>query len=237
MRGQVPKPLFVCHRCGDDPSIGPAVENPRSVPLAAALPTSESPASESAVELYWIPLGAGTRVVELSGRLFEAVSARRDRRQPSDLYHAALTVRLRSGSFSIEQAPVPRGDPATRGVVAQGPVMFAWAGRFRLLRYEVRCWRDGVIPDIDAAVASPVALTTDPDAAARVIAVLPSVPTMVWGRDLVDAGDMWNSNSVVAWTLSRSGLDLDTVSPPANGRAPGWGAGLTVARRQATLAA
>ena len=134
------------------------------------------------VDLYWIPLGAGTPIVEMSGRAFEAVSAWRHRRPRNDLYHAALKVRLPEASFTIEQAPVPAGDPATRGVVAEGPVAFAWAGRLRLLRYEVRCWRNGVIPDIDAAVDSPVAVTDDPAVARRVMAVLPSVPRMVWGR-------------------------------------------------------
>lgn len=198
--------------------------------MTAGPPTPDSAPAEAAVELYWIPLGAGTPIVEVSGRIFERLSAWRHRRRSRDLYHAALTVRLAQGSFVIEQTPVPKGDPTARGAVAQGPVMFAWADRFRVLRYEVRCWRDGVIPDIDAAVDSPVMLTTDPRTAARVMAVLPTVPTMVWGRDQAGVGDMWNSNAIVAWTLAASGVDLDTVHPPPNGRAPGWLAGLTVAR-------
>lgn len=47
------------------------------------------------------------------------------------------------------------------------------------------------------------------------------------------AGDMWNSNSLVSWLLARSGHDTDAIGPPPNGRAPGWSAGLIVARRQA----
>jgi hypothetical protein len=43
---------------------------------------------------------------------------------------------------------------------------------------------------------------------------------------------MWNSNSVIAWLLDRSGLPTDTIHPPAGGRAPGWEAGLITARRQ-----
>ncbi len=39
----------------------------------------------AAVDLYWIPLGAGTHVVRISGRLFEAISALLHRRQPRDL--------------------------------------------------------------------------------------------------------------------------------------------------------
>ena len=53
----------------------------------------------------------------------------------------------------------------------------------------------------------------------------------VWGRDELRAGEMWNSNSFIAWLLARSGIDTDTIRPPDNGRAPGWEAGLVVARR------
>jgi hypothetical protein len=43
---------------------------------------------------------------------------------------------------------------------------------------------------------------------------------------------MWNSNSLVSWLLARSGLDVGAVELPAGGRAPGWRAGIVVARRQ-----
>jgi hypothetical protein len=42
---------------------------------------------------------------------------------------------------------------------------------------------------------------------------------------------MWNSNSIVSWLLTASGLDVDAMRPPAGGRAPGWTAGLVAARR------
>jgi hypothetical protein len=42
---------------------------------------------------------------------------------------------------------------------------------------------------------------------------------------------MWNSNSLVSWVLARSGLPVDSLAPPPGGRAPGWNAGLVVARR------
>jgi hypothetical protein len=42
---------------------------------------------------------------------------------------------------------------------------------------------------------------------------------------------MWNSNSVIAWVIARSGIDADPIQPPAGGRAPGWHAGLVLARR------
>jgi hypothetical protein len=42
---------------------------------------------------------------------------------------------------------------------------------------------------------------------------------------------MWNSNSFISWLLERSGLDAESIRPPAGGRAPGWHAGLVIARR------
>jgi hypothetical protein len=42
---------------------------------------------------------------------------------------------------------------------------------------------------------------------------------------------MWNSNSLVSWLLARSGVDVEAVALPAGGRAPGWSAGIVVARR------
>jgi hypothetical protein len=181
------------------------------------------------VDLYWIPLGAGAHVVRASGKLFEAISAFVHRRTRCDLYHAALEVWVPEGRYVIEQAPVPDGHGERRGVVAAGPVGTRSAGRFRIFRYEIRRWRDGRIPDADAAVASPVRLTDDLSLARRLLDVLPSIPTPVWGRDELDTGEMWNSNSVVAWALARSGADVATLHPPAGGRAPGWGAGLVVA--------
>jgi hypothetical protein len=183
------------------------------------------------VDLYWLPLGAGGHSVRLNGRVFEAVAARLGRRAPCDLYHSALEVRVPEGRFVIEQAPVRDGKGAERGVVAEGAVGSRKAGRLRIFRYEVRCWRGGSIPDIDEAVDSPRALTDDVAAGRRVLELAPRVPTPVWGRDELDAGEMWNSNSIVAWLVACSGLPAESISPPAGGRAPGWHAGLVVARR------
>jgi hypothetical protein len=38
---------------------------------------------------------------------------------------------------------------------------------------------------------------------------------------------------VTAWIVSSSGLDAAPIKPPPGGRAPGWNAGLVVARRLA----
>ena len=96
-----------------------------------------------------------------------------------------------------------------------------------------RRWRDGLIPDVNEAVESPLRLTEDPFLAQGVLDLVPHVPTPVWGRDELHAGEMWNSNSLISWLIARSGLDSDSIHPPAGGRAPGWDAGLVVARRPA----
>jgi hypothetical protein len=187
---------------------------------------------EPGVDLYWLPLGAGGHSVRLNGRVFEAVAARLERRAPCDLYHSALEVRVPEARFVIEQAPVRDGSGVRRGVVAEGAVGSRWAGRFRIFRYEVRCWSGGVIPDLSEAVESPQRLTGDPDVARRVLDLAPHIPTAVWGRDEFGAGEMWNSNSMIAWLVTRSGLDAESIHAPTGGRAPGWHAGLVVARRQ-----
>jgi hypothetical protein len=183
------------------------------------------------IDLYWLPLGAGGRSVRLNGRMFEALAATLDRRDRCDLYHSALEVCLPEGRFVIEMTPIAPGDGAERGVVAEGAVGTAAAGRLRLFRYEVRRWRDGIIPDLAEAVGGPRRLSDDRDRAQRLLALVPQVPTPVWGRDELGAGEMWNSNSLISWLIARSGLDVDSIQPPVGGRAPGWQAGIVIARR------
>jgi len=184
----------------------------------------------TAIDLYWLPLGAGGHSVRLNGLVFEAVAARLQHRGRADLYHTALEVHVPEGRFVIEQAPA-WGTSGERGVVAEGPVGTRAAGRFRLFRYEVRRWRDGVIPDAAEAVASPQRLSDDAARARRLLELVPEMPTPVWGRDELHTGEMWNSNSFISWLLIRSGLDVAAVEPPAGGRAPGWRAGVVVAER------
>lgn len=194
--------------------------------------TAPTTAAAAGVDLYWLPLGAGGHSVRLNGKVFEAVAARLQGRERRDLYHSALEVRLPEGRYVIEQAPAGRADPAERGVVAVGAVGARFAGRFRLFRYEIRSWHDGVIPDVAEAVASPLRLTDDPDRARRLLELVPRAPAPTWGTDELDAGEMWNSNSVVSWLIVRSGLDVDAIELPPGGRAPGWDAGIVVARRR-----
>jgi hypothetical protein len=201
----------------------------------AGLPLSAATGLEAAaVDLYWLPLGAGGRFVRLNGRVFEAAAARVARRPACDLYHSALEARVAAARFVIEQAPVRDAHGERRGVVAEGPVGIRWAARFRIFRYEIRRWRDGQIPDVDEAVESPRRLTDEQTRAQRVLDLVSQVPTPAWGRDELTTGDMWNSNSVIAWLIARSGMDTEPIHPPTAGRAPGWQAGLVVARRQET---
>ncbi|MEU8233235.1 hypothetical protein AB0C12_26950 [Actinoplanes sp. NPDC048967] len=184
------------------------------------------------VSMYWLPLGAGGHVVRWNGRLYEAFAARRAHRPAADLYHCALDVAVDTDRYVIEMAPVWATRTTGRGVVRQGPVGLAWLGRFTAFRYEIRRWRDGVIPDAAEAVDSPCLAGDDPARARHLLELVPQAPAATWGRDELGTGEMWNSNSLVAWLLARSGHDMTGIRPPAGGRLPGWRAGLVLAARQ-----
>ena len=183
----------------------------------------------AAVDLYWLPLGAGGHSVKYNGRVFESVAARLQHRPSCDLYHAALEITLNSERWVIEMAPAWDANGSRRGAVLEGPVGARWAGRSRAFRYEIRRWRRGRIPDIAEAVDSPQRVSTEHAEAQRLLDLVPSVPALTWGRDELATGDMWNSNSVVAWLLIRSGIGTGAVHLPGSGRAPGWNAGLAAA--------
>lgn len=189
------------------------------------------PAGPSAyVDLYWIPLGAGGHSVRLNGCVYEAIVALLEQRDRRDLYHAALEIEVERRRYTIESTPVPPGDPVRRGAVAGGPVGSRFVGRWRIFRYEVRCSRDGVIPDRADAVDSPRRLSEQPDHVRRILELVPELPGLVWGRDERGTGDMWNSNSIIAWLLIRAGVEVTRVVPPVRGRAPGWRAGVVLGR-------
>ena len=200
--------------------------------MAIDRPPSSSPSTAS-VDLFWIPLGAGNRLVRGNGIIYEWLCAKRAHRSPLAVFHAAIVVGLGGAQYTIEVAPVPDRFGARRGVVATGPVGTRALARLRWFRYEVRCWADGVIPDLGASVASPVRVSTCPETARRVLDVLPWVPTFVWGRDELATGDPWTCNSVVSWTLASAGVDPTVIPLPPNARAPGWHAGCEVASRSA----
>jgi hypothetical protein len=176
---------------------------------------------EGVIDLYWIPLGADGHCVRLTRCAYKAIAG-------LDLYHAALVV----DDHAIEVAPAWAGDEASRGVVTTGVVGSRLLGRWRLFRYEIRCLRGGTIPDLAHAVGGPRRLSSDPAVSRRLLDVIADVPNPVWGRDELRAGEMWNSNSVVAWLLACAGLPAERLQPPPRGRAVGWAAGLEVARRR-----
>lgn len=199
--------------------------------------TTERPqGNRSGIYLYRLPLGAGgLGYVLMNGRIYEAIKARDEGRRPLDLYHTALEIRLSEVRFTVENAwPSPDHNIASRGVVLEGPVFSRRLAMYRPFRYEVRCWRDGVIADADEAVEIEL-LDGDPDRAQRVLDLVATVPAMIWGRDELRVGEMWNSNSVISYLLARSGLHAEAIRPPAGGRAPGWEAGIVGALAQNPL--
>ncbi|MEE3849275.1 hypothetical protein VZC37_02965 [Gordonia sp. LSe1-13] len=187
--------------------------------------TGEQPTT---VTMYWIPLGAGNRIVPFCGRTYEWWRARREHRRPSRLVHAALVAEHCGRTYTIEQAPAWGSGSGGRGVTVCGAVGLARLGRFRLFRYEIRCCVDGTIPDLTEAVAQDD-VATDAARTGHLIDLARCVPAHTWGRDEIHAGDMWNSNSVVAWLLARSHHDITDAAPPDGFRAPGWRAGLVAA--------
>ena len=188
--------------------------------------------TSGSVDLYWIPLGAGgSGFVRLNGRIYEAAVSRLERRIPLSLCHTALHVHVPEGRYVVETMwPSPDNATPSRGVVAGGPVWSPFLARWRTFRYEVRCWREGLLPDADAAVGGPQRVSDDLDQARRVLQVAASVPTLTWGRKPFGTGEMWNSNSVVSWLLAQAGVSMPAIRPPSAHRAPGWDTGIRVAR-------
>ena len=183
------------------------------------------------VDLYWLPLGAGGRCVRWNGRVYEQLAARRAGRPPQALFHSALEVGHEGARYVIEMAPVWNTPDPERGVVLEGPVGSRRLGRFRAFTYEVRCWPNGRIPDVAEAVDSPRRVLTDSDRVTGLLHAVPRVPVLTWGRDELDCGDMWNSNSLIAWLLAGADVDMEIARTPHAGRAPGWEAGLFAAAR------
>lgn len=60
----------------------------------------------TAVDLFWLPFGAGGHSVRWNGRAFEAVAAALERRKRFDTYHSAVEVIVSHGRLVIEMAPV-----------------------------------------------------------------------------------------------------------------------------------
>lgn len=185
--------------------------------------------TRSHTDVWWLPVGAGSGVAVRTSRAWELIQARRGHRAPQPLFHTALEVRLDGVRWLIEMASAWSGPGATRGVVSGGPVGAVPLGCSRLFRYEVRRWREGVLPDRRYAVRSPVAVALTEKGARALLDRVPQVPVRTWGRDYNHDGDMWNSNSLTSWLLATSGVDAARLYPPLGGRVPGWCAGIIAA--------
>ena len=186
--------------------------------------------SDDRAELWWIPVGAGGRFVVHTSRWWEHLQAARQRRRPQLLFHAALEIFCDEHRFVIEMTPA-WGQPAeASGVVSTGPVGLRMLGHFSAFQYQIRAWPEGTLPDRAHAVAPPITIALGERAAQALLAALPEVPTLTWGRQVAQVPDMWNSNSLISWLLTTVGVDAENLRPPAQGRAPGWAAGVAQAR-------
>ena len=185
----------------------------------------------AALDLYWIPLGAGGHSVRFNGKIFEALQAARERRPRRDLYHAALSSTSAATATRSSLRRRPTADESSRGVVVTGAVgSRLWAGSAcsatRFAAVAVGRSRTSTTRSVARA-----RLSEDPAAVRRLLDLVSEVPALVWGRDEVGAGEMWNSNSVIAWLIARAGLPVGGLAPPACGRAPGWSSGVALAAR------
>jgi hypothetical protein len=87
----------------------------------------------------------------------------------------------------------------------------------------------GTIPDAATAVDSPRRRSTDQVMAGQVLDLVPCCPLLTWGRDESRTGEMWNSNSLTAWSLARSG---HPPTPSSHHRVVGHPEGCRVDRRR-----
>lgn len=200
---------------------GRLVENARSTGMAAFDP------DDSFIDLYWIPVGAGTHLQALSLSLYEILAASVARRPRATLYHGALKLRLRGRSQTLELMPVPRHQ--ANPPLMTGPVGVRGADRLRRFRYQLYCADSDLFPDEKWAVGSPKRLTTDPATVERLLANAPGLPSHTWGRRAHGTTEMWTSDSATSWLLAQSGIDLSQIELPKDGRAPGWKAGAIAA--------
>lgn len=93
-------------------------------------------------DLYWVPLGAGK---------------------------GGGCVRTSGVRFTIETIPVWASRVPDRGVFSERAIGLSALGRFRLIRYEVRCCRRGTIPDLGTTAHSPQGVSQDSLSARRVL--------------------------------------------------------------------
>jgi hypothetical protein len=183
-----------------------------------------------ALDLYWIPVAAGTsRPQRASLRAWEAFEAARARRSRAILVHSALKiVPGEGGTRTLELMPAFVRTGAAPLVT--GAVGVRGADRLTLFRYQLVLLPAEKLPDEAWAIGEPLRLADDCAAIDRLLALAPSAPNHVWGRRVRGTAEMWTSDSVISWLLVRAGIDPSGAGPPPGTRAPGWEAGLRLAR-------
>lgn len=192
-------------------------------------------ASDSFVDLYWIPVGAGTRFQRTSLLLYEGVAAALARRRRAKLVHAGLKGRVVGRPFTLELMPSPPGINVKHEVT--GPVGVRGADRIRLLRYQVCVLPNESLPDEQWAVEPPVRVAEGEATASRILELAKQVPAHTWGRRRPGQSEMWTSDSAVAWMLVNARVATERIDVPFGCRAPGWRAGLQEAFREQKAAA
>ena len=175
------------------------------------------------VDLYWLPLGAGGHSVRLNGIASSRPSPRAlQRRARRDLYHAALEVRRPDGPVGDRAGALPGADGARARRRGRGR---RWGCEPRAgcacSATRSAAGVDGVDPRRRGGRRQPAPPDRRPASApGGCSSSCRSVPTPVWGRDELRAGEMWNSNSLVSWLIARTGLDVDVdPAPPGRTRA------------------
>lgn len=180
------------------------------------------------LDLCWLPVGAGTRVQAASLWLYESVAARIGRRPKATLYHAALKFGVDARRYTLELMPIPREQHEEP--LMTGPVGTRLAARLRIFQYQLRLRESAELPD-EQWIASVHRLASDPSAIEGVLGHARLVPPYTWGRRVPGTKEMWTSDSALSWLLTRAGVALGEAGPPPGGRAPGWDAGIAIARR------
>jgi hypothetical protein len=178
------------------------------------------------VDLYWLPVGAGTRFQRASLAVYEALAAFVARRPRGSFVHAALKIGTGGRCYTLELMPVPARQ--TTPPLLMGAVGSARAGRWRLFRYQLLCSETDVLPDEEWVVGAPIRLTVDCVFAQRALTEAAHVPAYIWGRRAKGTTEMWTSDSIVSWLLCAIGIDAAAIPVPKGTRAPGWAAGIQV---------
>jgi hypothetical protein len=190
----------------------------------------------SFADLYWLPVGAGTKgpFQQWSLWLWEGIDAAVHRRPRAKLVHSALKLGLDAERFVVELSPAFAGE--LKPPAMTGPVGFRGADRLRFFRYQLRCLHADQLPDEAWVVQPPSRVSEDREVVARLLALTAKVPAHTWGRRAPGTSQMWTSDSSISWLLEQAGLDVSRLGPPPGSRAPGWFAGIEAARRQISLA-